>query len=136
MEVIAVLRQAHEVGLVVWVDGDDLQVEGFPSPEAMEVLDDLREHKAEVLDCLRKRTELIELPWPIGYGGLPVGQVEAALAIMNKMDVIDPILRKYNVVAWVRGFYQDRGENHGEHYDELVAEQLRLGGILDPTRYP
>ena len=55
---------------------------------------------------------------------------------MDKWDITDPILRKYNVLSWVRGYYQDRGENHGEHYAALKLEQLRLGRILDPHGDP
>ena len=55
---------------------------------------------------------------------------------MDKWDITDPILRKYNVLSWVRGYYQDRGENHGEHYEALKLEQLRLGRILDPHGDP
>lgn len=55
MESLAVLRQAHDAGLKVWVDGDDLQVEGRPTPEALAALDCLREHKAEILAALRRQ---------------------------------------------------------------------------------
>ena len=77
-----------------------------------------------------------ELPFPIGYGGLPSAQVEAAETVMDKRGVTDPVLRKYNILTWVRGYYQDRGENHGEHYEAVKAEQLRLGRILDPEGDP
>jgi hypothetical protein len=50
---------------------------------------------------------------------------------MDKRGVTDPILRKYNVLSWVRGYYQDVGENHGEHYEVLKGEQARLGDMLD-----
>jgi hypothetical protein len=51
---LAVLRQAHEAGLTVWVEGTHLQVEGEPTPKALAAVETLREHKAEVLSFLRK----------------------------------------------------------------------------------
>ena len=35
------------------------------------------------------------------------------------------------MLAWVLGYYQDRGENHGEWYEALTQEQRRLRGILE-----
>ena len=35
------------------------------------------------------------------------------------------------MLAWVRGYYQDRGENRGEWYEALTHEQQRLGRILE-----
>ncbi|MDA1270670.1 MAG: hypothetical protein O3A93_05355 [Chloroflexi bacterium] len=73
---------------------------------------------------------------PGAYGGLPPAQVEAAEALMNRWGVTDPVLRKYNVLSWVRGYYQDRGENQGDHYEAIKREQARLGRILDPQHPP
>jgi|TARA_B100002003_G_C13774740_1_gene384079 hypothetical protein len=55
MEGLAVLQQAHDAGLAVWVDGDDLQVEGRSTLEALAALERLREHKAEVIQCLNQK---------------------------------------------------------------------------------
>lgn len=73
----------------------------------------------------------VDLPFPAGYGGLPKAQVEAAEIVNDKFGISDPVHRRYNVVSWVRGHSQDRGENHGEHYEALKREQQRLGSILD-----
>ena len=51
---LAVLQQAHEAGLTVWVEGAHLQVEGEPTPKALAAVETLREHKAEVLSFLRR----------------------------------------------------------------------------------
>ena len=61
----------------------------------------------------------------------PKAQVEAAEAINEKFGITDPDHHRYNVLAWVRGYYQDRGENHGEHYEALKREQQQLGRILE-----
>jgi hypothetical protein len=73
---------------------------------------------------------LFALPFPLGYGGLPQAQVEAVEIVNDKFGIKDPIHRKYNVLSWVRGYYQDRGENYSEHYKAIKPEQLRLSEIL------
>ena len=55
---------------------------------------------------------------------------EAAIAINDKFGITDHDHRRYNQLAWVRGYYQDRGDNHGERYEALTQEQRRLSRIL------
>ena len=57
MEVLAVLEHAHEAGLIVWVDGSDVLVEGDPTPEALVAIEILKEHKAEVITYLRQYSD-------------------------------------------------------------------------------
>ena len=59
---------------------------------------------------------------------MPVG---SGYAINDKFGITDHDHRLYNVLAWVLGYYQDRGENHGEHYEALEQEQQRLSRILE-----
>ena len=80
--------------------------------------------------------DLFELPFPTSYDGLPRAQVEMALAWLDKVGVTDPILRKYNVMSWVRSHLQWHGQNRGELYEAIKSEQLRLGRILDPNGDP
>ena len=54
MEVLAALEHAHEAGLVVWVDGSDVLVEGDPTPEALAAIQILKEHKGELIAYLRQ----------------------------------------------------------------------------------
>ena len=128
------IRKVQSSGGAIWVEGERLELEvpyGFPET----LIEELRDHKFEILAALDP-AESMHLPFPIGYGGLPNAQVKAAQAVMDKFEVTDPVLRKYNVISWLRGFYQDRGENHGAHYESIIAEQLRLGCILDPAGDP
>ena len=130
MKATDVLDRLTELGVTAWATGEKILLEpGSKVPPALLV--EVRQNKAEIVAHLRRRIELIDLPFPIGYGGLPLAQVEIAEAVMDKWGVTDPILRKYNVLSWVRGYYQDVGENHGGHYEVLKGEQVRLGDILD-----
>ena len=54
MEPIAVLEQAREVGLTVWVDGSELRVKGQPTPQALIVVETLKEQKDEVVSFLQR----------------------------------------------------------------------------------
>ena len=54
MDGLTVLEHAREAGLTVWVDGSDLQIEGVPTPDALTALENLKEHKTEVVTYLRQ----------------------------------------------------------------------------------
>ena len=53
---IAVLKQAQEAGLTVWLDGSDLKVKGHGerTPQTRAVVESLKEHKEEVITYLRQ----------------------------------------------------------------------------------
>ena len=59
---------------------------------------------------------------------MPVG---SGYAINDKFGITDHDHRLYNQLAWVRGYYQNRGDNHGEWYEALEQEQRRLSRILE-----
>jgi hypothetical protein len=126
------LQRVHELRACLRLAGEGVIVEG-PSPLPSDLLSQLRALKAEVRSYLKSQehgNSLFALPFPIGYGGLPQAQVEAAEVVNDKLGIKDPVHRKYNVLSWVRGHYQDRGENHGECYEAIKQEQLRLSAIL------
>ena len=130
MDAAQVVEALVSLQISVRAEGDKLLlVPGSKVPP--ELFQQVRQHKGEIIAVLNRSTELADLPFPIGYGGLPFAQVEAAEMVMDKWGVTDPILRKYNVLSWVRGYYQDVGENHGEYYEALKWEQVRLGDMLD-----
>ena len=63
MEPIAVLEQAREVSLTVWVDGSELRVKGQPTLQALAVVETLKVQKAEVVTFLRRYGDSQPLPW-------------------------------------------------------------------------
>jgi len=130
MDATEVLNRLTELGITARTSGEKLLLEPGSKVPA-DLMAEVREHKADIVSHLRRQTELIDLPFPIGYGGLPSAQVEAAEAVMDKFGVTDPVLRSFNILSWVQGYYQDRGENHGEHYEALKREQSRQSRILD-----
>lgn len=132
MEVETILQMARDLGITLRLDRDNIKY----APKSL-ATDDfvaaLRQSKAEILACLNATSEgtsLYDLPFPVGYGGLPTAQVEMAEAWLDKVEIRDPILRKYNVVTWVRSHLQWNGRNQGELYKAIRQEQQRLGRIL------
>lgn len=126
------LRQVQAHGGAIWPDGNRLELEvpeGFPD----DVIEALKQRKDEILTHLRG-SGLMKLPFPIGYTGLPLGQVEAAIAWLDKVGCKDEVLRKYQVVSWVRSHLQWQEQNHGELYEAIKREQTRLGCILDSDK--
>jgi hypothetical protein len=127
------VQQVHELGACLRLEGERVIVEG-PSPLPSDLMTQLRALKAEVRSYLKAQEHddsWFDLPFPLGYEGLPRAQAEAAEIVNDKFGIKDPLHRKYNVLSWIRGYYQDRGENSGEHYEAIKQEQLRLGQILD-----
>ena len=131
-ELDTLLQQAHDLGACLRLEGEAIAVEG-PSPLPSELIMQLRERKTELRSYLefRRIDSSFWLPFPVGFGGLPKAQVEAAKLIKDKLGIENPILYKYNILAWVRGYFQDRGENHGEFYEAIKREQCRLGQLLE-----
>ena len=139
MIAVEILDELRQRGVILEPNGDTLRYRAPKGVLTVELREALAANKKELLAilCFPETsenvlpTDLIELPFPIGYSGLPSAQVEIAEAVMDKWDIADPVLRKYNILCWVRGHYQDLGENHGEQYEALKQEQIRLGRILD-----
>ena len=55
-DAVVVLGRAQEVGLIVWLEGSNLKVQGLqePTPQTRAVVESLKEHKEEVITYLRQ----------------------------------------------------------------------------------
>ena len=125
MGVVEVLGQLAELGITPKASGNKLLLTpGSKVP--IDLFAQVKKHKTEIIEHLGPDTVL-----PTVNMGLPKAQVEAAEAINEKFGITDPVHRRYNVLAWVRGYFEDRGENHGYRYEALKKAQQRLSGILE-----
>ena len=89
MKATDVLGRLTELGVTAYATGEKLLLEpGSKVPP--DFLVEVRQNKAEIIARLRRRTELTNLPFPIGYGGLPLAQVEMAEAVMDKWGAVAP----------------------------------------------
>ena len=125
------LAELHQRGVMLEPNGDRLRYSGPKGALTSELREAIAENRSEIIAVLNQATGIMALFFPVGYGGLPLAQVQAAEAVMDGLKITDPVLRKHNVLVWVRGYYQDRGENHGEWYEALTQEQQRLSRILE-----
>ena len=76
MEAERILEHARTLGVTVEAIGNRLLYKPKDNAPA-ELVEELRQHKVEVLACLKaksRETYLLDLPNPIGYGGLPKAQ--------------------------------------------------------------
>jgi len=132
MDVPGILDQLKGYGVTVSVTDNCIRlVPGSRVPS--DVVKALREHKSEVLDYLKTQSPThssFEGPDRGVYASLPRAQVEIAETINDEFGITDPNYRRYHIIAWTLGYYQDRGETQGNHYDILVRERQRLSRIL------
>ena len=63
-------------------------------------------------------TQLIDLPWPLGYGGLPADEVARAEIHNDRLDVHDPVERRLQVLQWMWQHFRDQG-------DQYMAQQMK-----------
>jgi len=123
--VVEVLGQLAELGITPQASGNKLLLTpGSKVP--VDLIAQVKKYKTEIIEHLEPDTVL-----PTVNMGLPKAQVEAAETINEKFGITDPVHRRYNVLAWVRGYFQDRGENHGHRYEALKQAQIRLSEILE-----
>ena len=115
---LELLREAQALGAVFTVpEPGRVHIEASePLPDAL--MESLRQFKDEVLAHLRRRTELVDLPFPLGYGGLPVEEVARAEAQNDSLGVTDPVERRLNVLLWLWQHYQALA-------DTVMAKEMR-----------
>lgn len=122
---IEVLESLQSLGVNVEVHGDKLRLyqasRVTPGLKAM-----LVKFKPQIMELLPPRTSLYDLPFPVGYGGLPRNDVKIAEVVNDRLGITDPVLRKYNVMSHVRGYYLDLEGSSGEHYKAVKEEMERL----------
>ena len=101
-----------------------------PEPLPNDLLNALRERKKEVLTHLHYKEELLSLPFPLGYGGLPIEEVARAEAQNDRLGVNDPVGRKLNVLMWLWCHFRAQGETHLVSQIRDAYHELRHA---DPT---
>ena len=139
MAAIELLEQLGACGVSVTVDRDELVLRPARNVPS-DLLVQVKEHKAEILSRLQRRTELIDLPWPVGYGGLPADEVQSAESNNDRLGITDPVQRRLNVLSWMRCYYRDLGDiemaqEMKEAYHELRHADPSIQAICGICQY-
>ena len=110
MSVVDLLDRAQELGATFTVPGPGRLLVSAADPLPNDLVRELTDNKPEIIEYIQKHTSLMDLPWPIGYGGLPVGEVIKVENFNDGQDITDPVDRKLNVLSWMWCYYRDRGD--------------------------
>ena len=90
-----ILEALHGAGASAWVDGDKLMVEPR-SKVPPELVPEIRRCKSAIMALLPKAH--VDLPFPLGNGGLDSVQVDLAERVITRNGVTDAIDRKLNLL--------------------------------------
>ena len=110
MSVVDLLDRAQELGATFTVPGPGRLLVSASDPLPNDLVRELTDNKPDIIEYIQNHTGLIDLPWPIGYGGLPVDQVTKAENYNDGQDITDPVDRELNVLSWMWCYYRDRGD--------------------------
>ena len=108
MTAVDVLDELAALGITATAAGQKLFLTpGSKVPQ--ELLAEVKTHKNELLELVTA-PKSIDLPFPIGYGGLPAEEVAKAEFQNDRLGITDPVDRKLNVLIWFWCHYRDRGQ--------------------------
>jgi hypothetical protein len=110
MSVVELLDRAQELGATFTVPGPGRLHVSASDPLPNDLVRELTDNKPEIIEYLQKHTSLMDLPWPIGYGGLPADEVARGEASNDRLGVDDPVARRLNVLMWLWSHYRDQGD--------------------------
>ena len=78
---------------------------------------------------IRAYTQMREMPFPMGYKGLPIETVVAAEAYSDLIGIRDPIKRKIRVLSWMLDHLRNEtplGQEMPPFYWDVKKEKHRL----------
>ena len=108
MSVAELLGRAQELGATFTMPGPGRLHVDAADPLPTDLVQELTENKPEIIEYISEHSGLMDLPWPIGYGGLPMDEVTKAEKYNDRQGFTDPVDRKLNVLSWMWCYYRDR----------------------------
>src|SRR5919106_6646262 len=140
MQAAEILDTFKKLGITAYVKGDKLVCEpGSKLPPDLKP--EIREHRAELMALLLFQPTLqteapyirldqaqpgeIDLPFPLGNGGLDSKQVEMAERHNTRLGVVGPVERRLNVLFWLVQFYQESGDTEMASEVKAAYHSLR-----------
>ena len=110
MSVVELLDRAQEMGATFTLPGPGRLHVAASDPLPTDLVQELTENKPEIIEYISEHSSSMDLPWPIGYGGLPADEVTKAEKYNDRHDINDPVDRKLNVLSWMWCYYRDRDD--------------------------
>jgi hypothetical protein len=137
-----IVLQAEQLGITLTPSAEGVVIEPA-SKTPPDLIDAIRANKPAVLRLLRapNRVSLLDLPFPVGFKGLPTEVAAAAEAWCDYLEFRDPIRRRIEVYSWVMDHWISRTMHDETHslvdtdlYRRVKREKHRLlhaGGFAD-----
>ena len=104
------IRQAEQLGATFRINQDGKLQADIPDNLPKDLLDSLVGNGEAILPYIQERTSEYALPFPIGYGGLPVDLVRKAESELDLDGITDPYDRKLRVIQKLLGHYWDTND--------------------------
>lgn len=125
MSVAELLDRAKELGATFTLPGPGRLHVAASDPLPTNLVQELTENKPEIIEYISEHTSPMDLPWPIGYGGLPIHEVAKAVNYNDRQGFTDPVDRKLNVLSWMWCYFRDRGDPDMTRQMKEEYHQLR-----------
>jgi len=110
MSVAELLDRAQELGATFTMPGPGRLHVDAADPLPSDLVRELTENKPEIIEYISEHSRPMDLPWPIGYGGLPMDEVTKAEMYNDRQGFTDPADRKLNVLSWMWCYYRDQDD--------------------------
>ena len=110
MRVAELLDRAKELGATFTLPGPGRLHVAAADPLPIDLVQELTDNKPKIIEYLSEHSGLMELPWPIGYGGLLADEVSKAENYNDRQSCTDPVDRKLNVLSWMWCYYREKGD--------------------------
>ena len=110
MKVVELLDRAEELGATFTLPEPGRLYVSASEALPDDLVQELTENKPVLIEYIRHRAEFIDLPWPLGYGGLPQEEVAKAERDNDRIGMTDKVDRRLNVLSWMRCYFRDRGD--------------------------
>ena len=140
MSVAQLLDRAQELGATFTLPGPGRLHVDAADPLPTDLVQELTENKPEIIEYIAEHSSAMDLPWPLGYGGLPNAEVAKAERYNDRQGFTDPVDRKLNVLSWMWCYYRDRDDSEmvlqmKEQYHQLRHADASIQEICGICEY-
>ena len=110
MNTIEMVQQAEQLGTIFKITPEGRLFAKLPDNLPKDLKNILRESGEDILSHIKERDINYSLPFPIGYGGLPVDLVSKAESELDREGITDPYDLKLRVIQKLLSHYWDTND--------------------------